>query len=381
MNILQVTPGYPPTLGGVEQHVHDISVALSRLGHRVTIASADGADLPAQEEREGVVVRRFASVGHGVYRAPLGLAAFLRREAGAFDVVHAHNIHALPLLAAAQVCGGRTVVTPHYHGHGHSRFATLLHTFYTPVARAALHHVAGVVCVSASEGALVAERLGVPARDIAVVPNIVEPPALGLGAEAEDAGQAGRVLLSVGRLEAYKRIDRAVAALAHLPADVRLVVVGVGPARPALEQQARSLGVIERVAFVGRVSDAELARWYRRAHTVVSFSEAEAFGRTVVEALSYGCRVVGNTLPAYREFAASYPQAITLVPTAAGASGAASALCETLASTAPLHVDLTRFTGRSIAGQLVEIYEGVSAHSTGRSPSASRCSAGVHGTY
>src|SRR5205823_4386265 len=65
-------------------------------------------------------------------------------------------------------------------------------------------------------------------------------------------GPYGDYVLSVGRLEANKRVDLVIRALSHVVA-LRLVVVGEGPLRSALEATARDAGVSDRVVFAGRV--------------------------------------------------------------------------------------------------------------------------------
>ena len=77
----------------------------------------------------------------------------------------------------------------------------------------------------------------------------------------------GRFLLAIARLTEQKGLDVAVRALAELPADVRLAVLGEGPERPRLEALAGELGVADRLLLPGRVGD--VAAWLRRATLLV----------------------------------------------------------------------------------------------------------------
>ncbi len=64
MKILQVSVGYPPYIGGVEEHVRNISERLAKK-HNVTIFVTDASGkLPRQEEINGVLVRSFLSFNH-----------------------------------------------------------------------------------------------------------------------------------------------------------------------------------------------------------------------------------------------------------------------------------------------------------------------------
>jgi glycosyltransferase involved in cell wall biosynthesis len=111
-------------------------------------------------------------------------------------------------------------------------------------------------------------------------------------------------LLFVGNSEDYnKGVVFAIRALALLPAALgaRLYVVG-GPSsepRVAPRESLRN-GVGDRVHVIGRVSQAELARWYRRAEVLVSPSLYEGFGLPAAEAMACGTPVIasdGGALP------------------------------------------------------------------------------------
>ncbi len=112
---------------------------------------------------------------------------------------------------------------------------------------------------------------------------------------------ADHPLLFVGGLDAarsYKRPDLLVRAVHDLNArslDVRLWIVGEGDRRPTLERLASELGVAGSVEFLGRLGDDDLADRLRRAWALVlpSDTDAEGFGTICVEAITYGCPVVG----------------------------------------------------------------------------------------
>jgi len=80
---------------------------------------------------------------------------------------------------------------------------------------------------------------------------------------------------------------------------VSLLVLGDGPERLRLEQQARRLGVAERVHFAGRVPSLDMCRWLPACDVVALPSLrrpgwVEQFGRLLVEAMACGVPVVGS---------------------------------------------------------------------------------------
>lgn len=94
--------------------------------------------------------------------------------------------------------------------------------------------------------------------------------------------------LTVSRLVESVALDKAVEAMALLPSDATLVVVGAGPQREALEAQAEALGV--DVRFFGAIyEEARLAPLFLGARAVVSPGKV---GLLAMHALAYGTPVI-----------------------------------------------------------------------------------------
>jgi glycosyltransferase involved in cell wall biosynthesis len=366
MRILQITADYYPKIGGVERHVRSISEQLAGLGHDVVATmTADERGRP-EKSLGGVRVRRFGSIGAGsAYRVPVGLPGYLWRARDRFDIVHVHNYHTAMLPVVAASGPHRLVVAPHLNDQAHSRVAELLHYPYAPVGRWSLSRASAVICVSQAERQRVLTRLRLAPERVQVVPNGVDISRF----RRPEAGAARdpHLLLVAGRLEAYKRVDRAIAVLAALPAQFKLAIVGDGPLRSFLQDRAASLGVSSRVTFTGRVTDEQLVAWYRRASVLLHFSTAEAFGLTILEAIAAGCRVVCSDIPAFGELARRFPERITLVPTGdspAPAMPVEAAACHP--TTRP--ADLSAFGWDAVAERLAEVYQRVAGQQgfTGR---------------
>lgn len=103
------------------------------------------------------------------------------------------------------------------------------------------------------------------------------------------AGSDDPVALYVGRVAAEKNIDlalRAYEAMRQRNARAKLVVVGDGPLRARLRQQAPT------AIFVGRQEGAQLAAYYASADIFLFPSLTDTFGNVVLEALASGLAVV-----------------------------------------------------------------------------------------
>jgi phosphatidylinositol alpha-1,6-mannosyltransferase len=153
---------------------------------------------------------------------------------------------------------------------------------------------ADAVVVLGSFGATLVEGWGVPrARIVADVPFGAEP-------RPPVPPPDGATLLSVGRLVPRKGIDTVLRALSRLPERVTYRVVGSGPDEARLRRLAGELGLGERVTFLGRLSESELAEEYQRCALFVLPSrrtaggELEGLGLVFFEANAWGRPVVAG---------------------------------------------------------------------------------------
>lgn len=145
----------------------------------------------------------------------------------------------------------------------------------------------------------VIDTFRVPESRAVCVPPLIEVPdpmplndaraQLGL-AHRDETG--GRVVLYVGRLDPWKRVDRIIAAAGALESKDHLLIVGDGPQRPALERLAQRCKAA--VHFAGWQSD--LSLYYAAADCLVLASEAEGLPNVALEARSVGLPVVGPPL-------------------------------------------------------------------------------------
>ncbi len=109
------------------------------------------------------------------------------------------------------------------------------------------------------------------------------------------------VVLVVAHLIREKGVHIAIQALAELPSNVVLWIVGDGPERLPLERTAESLGVRERIRFCGL--QAEVSSFMQAADCFVCPSLwKEAAGLVILEAMACGLPVIGSAVGGIPEF-------------------------------------------------------------------------------
>jgi glycosyltransferase involved in cell wall biosynthesis len=241
------------------------------------------------------------------YFAPL-LGTWVGRNAGRFALIHAHSYHTpLALQAAMAAAWVRRpfVLSPYFHGSGHSLLRSALHVPYRLPGGWAASRADRLIYMSSAERALLEQRLG-PGCPSLIAPCGVDIDRL-LDALPHAKPFGRRTILAVGRLEAYKQTDRLVRALPFLPPEYELVVVGNGPLRPRIELLAQQLGQRDRLRLLGHLPESELLAWYRSADVFASLSRHESFGLTVLEGAVAGAALLASDIPAHREVTGFLP--------------------------------------------------------------------------
>jgi glycosyltransferase involved in cell wall biosynthesis len=308
LRILQVVPAYYPAVryGGPIRSVHGLSAALALRGHSVHVytTNIDGPtnlDVPLDVpvDLDGVTVRYFPVPAlRRLCWAP-ALGSRLRQTIDEFDVVHLHSVFLWPTWAAARAAsraGVPYITAPRgmlVRDIIHQKNRVIKTLWINLIERATIARAASVHVTAELEAAeLRALRLQLPEVDC--IPNGVDIPAEHAPLSAGPfADLPPRYALFVGRICWKKGLDRLVTALQWIP-DIPLVIAGNDDEgyRAVLESLAKSLGVADRLMFVGPVSDSLKWALYEHAQLFVLPSYSENFGNVVAEAMAMGCPVV-----------------------------------------------------------------------------------------
>lgn len=297
MRVLHLYKAYHPVLGGIENHLRLLAEGQAARGHAVTVLVSGADHRTSVVQRNGVRVIRAGRLTT-LAATPLCPALPLLLARARPELVHLH--HPFPPGDLATLLAARRtplVVTYHSDIVRQRRLARAL----TPLFRRTLRRAARIIATSPAYIrsspllAPLASRcrvvpLGVPLDGFATTdPAYVA---------ALRARFPGPLVLFVGRLRYYKGADRLVRAMAHVPARAIFVGGDATVRRADLEQLAASLGVAERVHFVGEQPEPELRAFYHAADVFVlpAVERSEAFGMVQVEAQAAGLPVVTTEL-------------------------------------------------------------------------------------
>ena len=288
-----------PTAGGSERYVHEVLKRWTAAGLIVDLRTVGVPDEPAQVTRDGYSVERRGGHLFGVLRSTGAGALKLRRRADA--VVEIWN--GLPFWTPLWWRGPQVAVLHHLHDE-------LWRTTFPPtVARAGsfierrigprAYRGVPVATLSESSGADLAQRTPLAAEQITVVPP-------GIDEIFRPTAPKSKVPLVVaaGRFVPAKRFDAVLSAFAKLreaQPSARLILIGEGPERPALESRAHQLGVAAAVEFPGWIAESKLIDLYSSAWLLVAASISEGWGMTITEAAACGTPAVASDVVGHRD--------------------------------------------------------------------------------
>jgi glycosyltransferase involved in cell wall biosynthesis len=302
VNVLFLTHAFPREANDpAGSFILRLAVALAGQGIHAAVVAPHAAGLPDRDTLRGVPVRRFhyaperfetlayagtmAEQVRASWTARLALGGLLasavqsldrrRREVGP-QLLHAHWWFPSGLAASAVSALRRLPLVTTLHGSD-VRLASRIVGARSLFAR-----------VAARSSAVTAVSTWLASQASALAPNAPPPRVVPMPADtalfSPGAGRAPNRLLFVGRLTAQKRLDLLLRALADLPPDISLDVVGDGVEAEALRRLAASLDIVARVRWHRPVPQADLVDFYRVATALVVPSVEEGLGLVAVEA-------------------------------------------------------------------------------------------------
>lgn len=283
--------------GGAERVMLNLARGLLDAGYGVDVALAAAEGSYVERVPAGAEVHDLAA-GRTLTSLP-ALARYLRRrrpDALVSALSHANVV----AVWAARLAGydGRVLVAEHGHpGLVPQRPGERLRR---ALVRDAYRRASRVVAVSRGVKDAWVERLGLPESAIEVIYNpVVTPETRSAMAQtpAHPFFERPPVVVGVGRLSPEKNFANLVRAMARVreTVDARLVVLGEGPERGALERLVEELGLAGKVSFPGFQENPHA--YLAKADLFALSSDWEGLPTALIEALAAGTPVVSTDCP------------------------------------------------------------------------------------
>lgn len=301
MRIAIVASDYAPTVGGVQTAVRNIAHHSARLGHCVTVLSAQPRrHVPSTEVVDGIVVHRFAWGRRPLLTLPwraLWTLVGMGRALNAFkpDLVYIHflSINALYVLLLHYILGFKLVASA--RGNDIQGIPNRSRLQRWMLRRLFGRADAVLFCSSFVRRDAAPFLKGVSPRTfVGVVGDGFDPEEF---KDLEPFVHSAPYLLAMGRLVHKKGFDLLIEAFARISHEfprLQLLIAGDGEERQSLQKLLSRLELRERVKLLGFADRQQTIRLFLGCEFFVLSSRIEPFGIVVLEAMAAGKPVLAT---------------------------------------------------------------------------------------
>ncbi len=323
MRVMMLSWEFPPQqVGGLSQHVFELSRSLVKAGYQVDVITAGGDNLPEKETMSGINVWRVTPYHGGKERdfidwmqrlnfALLERGAVLFNHKGRFDLIHAHDwlvtfaarglkgIYSTPLLATIHATEFGRNNGLHT---GNQRYISDLEWWLG-------YEAWKVICCSKHMKEELQYVFQLPGDKVEIIPNGIRPEAYEAAGITPDIKGITfqpdeKIIFYIGRLVPEKGVqvllEAAPGILQRFP-QTKVIIAGTGPYEEYLKGRARELGLEGKVFFCGYIDDQTRNELYSLASIAVFPSLYEPFGIVALEAMITGTPVVVSSVGGLEE--------------------------------------------------------------------------------
>lgn len=284
MKIVQVVHAFPPSQGGIEHHAYQLSKELAKMGNEVVVVTTREKGSKAEEEIEGVKVKRLFTIRFPLFsaaRLPIGACLTAIREKA--DVYAAHGYGAItPLFAAIAAFINRKpfIFTLHGYPQVRGKRRIFYHFYRFFIAPWFLRAAKKIIVVSRHSIPFIEKEAA--KEKISYVPNGIEQKF-----DCETDFREKDKICYIGRLDEDKGIDVLIRAFARLKRkDLQLMIVGKDEGvKQKLQELADRLGV--KPIFTEVPYD-KVHEIYCQSKAIVLPSRYEGFSLVWLEAMASG---------------------------------------------------------------------------------------------
>jgi alpha-1,3-mannosyltransferase len=288
--ILQITPVYFPSIGGIEDVVRSLAAGVIELGWSCDIADVRTSySSPGQDRIDSSNVYRVPLYGHRL----LGVAPSLRKLVAKYDLIHVHD----PQLAALSIngyvwSGRRPMVLSTHGGYFHTPNHSLLKMAHSRMTAPWIANAYDRILASSESDSARFATISGRVECVANGVNVERFAALGPSVE-----QNYLSWIYWGRFSTNKRIDLVIRYAGYarsrgFPVRLRICGSDFDNLRGGLVELIEKSGLSGHVDIVSAPTDEQLLALIQESTVFVTASEFEGFGLSVIEAMAAGLPVI-----------------------------------------------------------------------------------------
>jgi glycosyltransferase involved in cell wall biosynthesis len=291
MRIAIIVNLFPPKwIGGTEIATEYMAEHLARRGHEVHIITSLDDDLSEESFEKGFHIHRLPVI----QIRTIGLIFFWADLYRTIKKLDPDLVHSQSLIFAVPALISKKVLKIPYVVWGQGLDVYFRNWFMQLVSWTIIKNADSVIALTKDMKRVLQE---IYSRDIEVVPNGIDiEDYQNRPYEHERESPEARIVF-VGRLDPVKNLPsllRAMKIVCEVLPDAKLIIVGDGEEREDLESLSDSLGIRDRVDFVGRTPHENIPDYLSQADIFVLPSVSEGFPVVILEAMACGLPIVAT---------------------------------------------------------------------------------------
>lgn len=305
MKILQVAALYPPHIGGIENHVHQLSRNLVKRGHDVTVYTSNIPKTKKYEVIDGVKIHRFNSIGSPFNNQIIPEMFIKLLNNIDFEVIHAHG-HLQLTTNFAAISSFKNKIPLIITSHGtvqYKNWREYINLIYNrTLGKWTLLQADDVIALSPSQANYL-QKFGM--KNIDIIPNGTNSISSHLNFNSNEFRtefglKDETIILYVGGIIPRKGINYLIDAMTEVKSNSVLFIVGdVLGGHPSYKETLLNLvkeKKIKNIIFTGSVNDDRLKEAYIAADIFVLPSLSEGLPTVLLEAMAYKKSIVATDI-------------------------------------------------------------------------------------
>jgi len=301
MKILQLTKYYPPQLlGGIEIVTYDITEGVNELGMQCDVVCANMENKNLTERNKKYTIYRAATL-YNLFSTALStkLISILKTLSPQYNIIQVHMPNPMAMLAVYLARPKAKIIL---HWHNDIVKQKIVYFFIKPLETWLLKRADIIVGTSPTyvKGSVALKNF---LNKTTVIPLGIDTNRLKYTdkrlQEIAKTYTGKKIIFSVGRLIYYKSFDVLINAANYLDGQAIILIAGAGELKENLEKQITENGLNEKVKLLGRVSDEDLACYYKLCDIfcLPSAKRTEGFGAVQLEAMYFGKPIIATKIP------------------------------------------------------------------------------------
>jgi glycosyltransferase involved in cell wall biosynthesis len=319
MKIIQISPYYPPHVGGTEQRVRDLSEKLAKKGHQIEVFTSDiGCPKGKQlKSKKNLKIHYLKSLEFA--HTPITPSLFWKLMRIPKDsIIHIHvaqslmpeivwlfsKIRKIPYVAHIRIDAQPT-----------GFFGFLLNPYKKIFLKKVLRDANKIIVLTEDYGYLIKDKYGINKDKIKIIPNwnnfnIIKNKSMNLHNPIR--------LLFVGRLSYQKNIPILLDSFKEAYTKnkkIELHIVGEGEDKKLIEKFIKEKKLKNKIIIYGSKTGNELEKIYKKSDIFISLTRQESFGTVYLEAMASGLPIITTNIFAVRNVVKNNYNGILVKPT------------------------------------------------------------------